>query len=166
MTNSTNTFEHLFRHMADPALLLKDGVFIDYNEASLAFLGYTESTQLLHKSPLAFMSPYQSNGQASAELVAEVLEITIKNGSHRFQAEHLKKDGSTLYTEVVLTTIRIDNEDLIYGMWRDISAHLASEAALLESEKSLQDLRESSKDAWMLVDESGFLDCNSSLVIP
>lgn len=162
MTSSTNTFEHLFRQMADPALLLKDGVFIDFNEAALTFLGYKDRAELLLKSPVDVAPVTQSNGQTTAQLTADALATAIKNGSHRFSAEHLKKDGSTLYTEVVLTTIRIDSDSLIYAMWRDISAHLASEAALLESKQNLQKLRETSMDAWMLVDPSGFLDCNAA----
>jgi diguanylate cyclase (GGDEF)-like protein/PAS domain S-box-containing protein len=162
MLNKKDTFEQLFRHMADPALLLKDGVFIDFNGAALAFLGYQDRAALLLKSPVDVAPATQSNGQATTQLTAEAFATTMKNGSHRFSAEHQKSDGSTLFTEVVLTAIPIENETLVCAMWRDISAYLASEAALLESKKSLQDLRETSMDAWMLVDESGFLDCNAA----
>ncbi|MEH6502802.1 MAG: EAL domain-containing protein [Cycloclasticus sp.] len=163
MPSKENTFQQLFHNMADASILCnEEGSLVDCNQAALDLLGYENKADLLGLSPEDISPIVQSNGEISHNKTIEVTTLTITNGSHRFEWEHLKRDGTLVSVEVVITAIIINNQQMFHAIWRDISERLAFEKKLLASEKKLQTLQDSNMDAWLLMDTSGFIDCNQA----
>ena len=56
-------------------------------------------------------------------------KIALKNGTNSFEWLYKKTDGELFWAEVVLTKIFLDGEELIHGIWRDISQRKELEQA-------------------------------------
>jgi PAS domain S-box-containing protein len=65
LRESEEAFRRLFEDAKDPLLLLKDGVFIDCNTATLELLGYPSKEEFLGHGPDDISPPCQPDGQPS-----------------------------------------------------------------------------------------------------
>ncbi|MGE3106444.1 MAG: PAS domain S-box protein, partial [Lysobacterales bacterium] len=130
ITASEQTFRSLFEEAADSILLLKDGRFIDCNNATLALLGHADKAGLLGKTPPELSPEFQPDGRPSTEKAAELMATALENGYHRFEWDHLRADGSIVPVEVSLTAVQLRGETVLHTAWRDISARRKAEAAL------------------------------------
>ena len=127
---SEKRFRDLFENSPDPCWLIRDDDFVDCNRAAVEMLGYHSRDELL--SRLDQLSPErQPDGKLSAEKSEEMAQIARRNGVHRFEWDHQRADGSRFPVEVTLARIDADDGELIYGIWRDITARKAAETALL-----------------------------------
>jgi diguanylate cyclase (GGDEF)-like protein/PAS domain S-box-containing protein len=163
MPSKDKTFQQLFQNMADAAILFNEaGSLITCNQAALNLLGYENKAELTGLSTEDISPDVQSNGEISHSKTVEITTLAFANGFHRFEWEYLKRDGTLVSVEVVLTPIIINNQQMLHAIWRDISERLAFEKKILTSEKKLQALYDSSMDAWLLMDTSGFIDCNKA----
>ncbi len=132
-------YQELFEKTTDASLILKDGRFINCNFATVELLKYKEKEDILEKHPYELSPPQQSDGRFSDEKAEEMIRIALKNGSHRFEWEHLTATGEILPVEVLLTPIKSDDGlQLIHTTWRDISERKKSE----KIQKALFDISE------------------------
>jgi PAS domain S-box-containing protein len=114
------TFEKLYLKSSDSVLLIENNIFIDCNEATLAMLGYDTKEQLFGLNSSAISPKYQPDGRLSSEKAKEMIDIAIQNGSYKFEWVHTKLTGEEFWVEVVLTTIKLANKNIIHGLWRNI----------------------------------------------
>lgn len=110
LRESEKKFRQIFEEASDPALLLKDGRFIDCNAATLKLLGYGSKQAFINLSPAAASPPFQPDGRSSAEKSAEVDAAALREGTMQFEWLHCRADGSTVPVEVTLTPITMDGE--------------------------------------------------------
>jgi PAS domain S-box-containing protein len=77
---------------------------------------------------------------------------------------HLRRDGSEIPVEVVLTSVQLDDRPLIVTVWRDITERKRREDALRKSENKFRLLFERSADPMLLLDLHSwrFLDANAA----
>jgi len=115
-----NIFETLFNDSSDGILLIKDGQFIDCNNAVLKMLGYETKKEFLNIQPHEISPKYQPNGETSEVKAKRLIVECLKTGTNRFEWIHLKKTGEEIYFEIVLTRIEIHDELIIHVVWRDI----------------------------------------------
>ncbi len=121
-SDKESIYHELFEKSADPILIIKNGRFIDCNQATLDLLGYKNKEELLQTHPSELSPPKQCDGRDSVEKANEMMSLAIKNGSHRFEWEHLKADGKIIPVEVLLTPINSDDgSQIIHTTWRDIT---------------------------------------------
>ena len=116
-----NTYFMLFEKMADPVMLVKDGCFINCNEASLKQLGYPNKTTFLNLTPWDISPEFQADGISSKEKSLAMKALALQQGHHRFDWLHQCYDGEIIDVEVTLTSLRINDELLIHVAWRDIT---------------------------------------------
>lgn len=113
-------FRTIYEKSADAILLLRDGVFIDCNEAALMMLGYGDREQVVGRRPSDLSPPVQPNAGDSGNRAEEMIRRAMDEGCHHFQWVHLKADGTEFWTDVVYTQLVLDNKPTIHVRWLDI----------------------------------------------
>lgn len=140
--DSDRNFRTIFEKMSDPNLLLREGQFVDCNNAALKLLGYSSKADFLQRRPQDISPTVQPDGRDSDEKAADMIAIALRDGFHRFEWEHTRADGSVVPVEVMLTAIQMDGELLLHTLWRDITERKALENALTRQVHMLKALNE------------------------
>ncbi|WP_320045296.1 PAS domain S-box protein [uncultured Desulfobacter sp.] len=134
LRQSEARFRKIFSESSSPVFLMENLRFVDANHAALALLGYDSSVQLRGTAPEDISPKYQPDGKLTKEKSKEVHEVAAKRGSHRFEWEHVKKDGTHFFVEVTLTPIRFEDRVLFHVSWTDITERKQMESRLKEFE--------------------------------
>ncbi len=155
-SNSDEKYRVLFERSKDAILIIENGVFSDCNPAAVDMLGCETKQQLINMPPFQLSPRYQPDGRESFQKAAEMMDIALKNGSHRFEWVHVRADGQPLSVEVVLTTISSEKgNEIIHTIWRDISRHKEVENAKAHEQEKLRSILESIPHGIALVDGQG-----------
>jgi PAS domain S-box-containing protein len=166
MADNESMFRRLFERSADAIFLFDPGreVFVDCNRAAVEMMRATSKKQLLMVHPANLSSEFQLDGQSSRAKTVEVIDLAISKGSHRFEWQARRMDGTEFPLEVLLTPIETGEHPLMATICRDITERKASETALRESEARFRSLFERSADAMLLFDpELGrFIESNQA----
>jgi len=110
---SNRNYQLLFEQMSDPMLVIKDGRFIDCNNAAVRFLGYPYKQSLLNTSPSDISPLLQADGQRSDEKAKTILAAAQQTAFQCFEWQHLKADGSEVLVEVMLTPMNLNGQDVL-----------------------------------------------------
>lgn len=146
MQNEDKKYRIFFENSADAMLIIEDGIFVDCNAATVKMLGYDHIDEIRNIPPFKLSPEYQPDGRPSIEKAEEMIGLAKQNGSHNFEWDHLRKDGSVIPVEVSLTSIRSSDGDSIHTVWRDITERKESEKAVLESEHRFHTIFETIPD--------------------
>lgn len=114
------TFEKLYLKSSDCVVLAENDIFLDCNEATLIMLEYDSKEQFLELTPASISPQYQPDGRLSTEKSKEMIDTALHNGSYRFEWVHKKSSGKEFWVEVVLTTIKLANKNILHATWRNI----------------------------------------------
>lgn len=166
LRRSEEKYRILFEQSVDPALILKDGLFVDCNSAAVEILGYDSKDEVVGKHP-ALLSPVeQPDGKNSFEKAADIIKKAKIDGHQRFEWIHKRKDGKRFPVEVTLTQIPYDDEYILHTAWRDITARKIAEKALAESEEKFRLTFQAAPVAISVtkLDTGEFIDVNESFV--
>ena len=125
-------YEALSMGSVDGVLIIKDGKFIKANDAILKMLNYKNRDELLHMHPSKLSPEFQPDGELSKTKANLMMELCLKNGSHRFEWVHTKKGGENFWCDISLTKIEFEDEIIIHVLWKDISRQKALEEHLEE----------------------------------
>ncbi len=134
LRDSEERFRKLFNDSKQPLMLVEDGLFIDANQATLDMLGFESLEEFKGTRPEQISPEFQPDGKRSSIKVVEVIGEAFREGSHRFEWEHLHKDGSHIFAEVMLTPISVDDKTLLHVVWTDITERKRLEAQLKQFE--------------------------------
>ncbi len=156
LIQSEKRYRGLFEKSKDAILIIRDRQFIDCNQATVDMLGYDSKEQLLLTHPSKLSPPTQPDGKDSYTKANEMMDTAVKNGSHRFEWDHTRADGSVFPVEVLLTTIpREDGDHEIHTIWRDITERKKAETALHESERHQRAILEANPDPMIVYNLKG-----------
>ena len=158
-----NAYQVLFEKSKDAHLIIRNEQFVDCNQAALDLLGYRDKTRLLKTHPSKLSPAFQSDGRDSFTKAKEMMDIALNNGSHRFEWEHIRADGTVFPVEVLLTAIASrENNRVLHTVWRDITERLQTEKARQEEREMLSTILESTPHGITLIDNQGkYLYVNS-----
>ncbi len=148
-------YKTFFENSADAMLIIEDGEFMDCNPAAVAMLGYDRKDEICHVSPAGLSPEFQSDGCSSVEKSLAMIRQAKGQGSHRFEWDHLRKDGTLLQVEVSLTVIPGPSGMQLHTVWRDITDRKQAELTLRKSEESYRLLIENQTDLVVKVDLEG-----------
>jgi PAS domain S-box-containing protein len=166
MADNESMFRRLFERSADAIFLFDPGreVFVDCNRAAVEMMRATSKKQLLMVHPANLSPEFQPDGQSSREKTPQLINHAVSKGSHRFEWQARRMDGTEFPLEVLLTPIETGELPLMATICRDITERKASETALRESEARFRSLFERSADAMLLFDpELGrFIESNQA----
>ncbi len=138
LKESERKFRDLFEKSSDAMMILENGKFIECNKAALDLFGYDDYNEIINLHPYNLSPEKQDAINTSAKKADEMIKTTLKNGSHRFEWVHNKKDGTIFPAEVLLTTIIIETgRQRIHAVVRDISKRKQAENNLLKLNEDL-----------------------------
>jgi len=160
----SDSIKKLLSRIGDASLLIKDNMYVDCNQAAVNILGYPNKQALLNVEPIKMSPITQPDGRNSVEKGNEIMAKGYRESSTYIEWEHLKYDGTPILVEVLLTPVKINNEDMIHVIWRDITAIKRQQYELKESEQKYKALFEDSGDAMLLIEGESFIDCNDAAV--
>lgn len=117
-------FELLFERSADAILLFdpQRQSFVDCNQAAVEMMRAANKQQVITALPDQLCPEFQSDGQNSKAKCAEMTNLALAQGSHRFEWTSRAFDGQDLPVEVVLTSVPLENRPLLLCVLRDISS--------------------------------------------
>ena len=130
LRQSNLRFRNLFELSPDPVWTLEGHRFMDCNQAAVEILGYPSKTKLLNLHPSELSPEFQPDGEASFSKAERMMNLAQENGLNRFEWVHTRADGSTFFAEVTLSSITLQDQPVIYCVWRDISERKRAERNL------------------------------------
>lgn len=124
-----NIFETLFNETNDALALIKDGKFVDCNNATLKLLKYKKKESFCNLRPYQISPILQPDGELSEKKELSLIAKCIEKGNLQFEWVHKKFTGENFWVDVLLTKIFLNNELHIHVTWRDITEkkHLEDE---------------------------------------
>ncbi len=147
-------FQIIFDKSSDGIAIIKNNAFIESNETLIDMFGYEKS--LFLKTPLSQLSPpTQIDGKSSIRKMLLMLK-KAKQNIITFEWLHTKKNGNTFWVEIRLSPITIKQEEVIEGIWRDISDRKKAELEIknlnttLESRVKLEVTKNREKDKQLM----------------
>ncbi|RLD68630.1 MAG: hypothetical protein DRI95_02430 [Bacteroidetes bacterium] len=159
-------FKELFEKSGDAILILENEKFIDCNIATVAMLKYDSKEQFLDVHPSKLSPEIQADGRNSIEKADEMMNIALKNGTHRFEWDHVKSNGEIFPVEVLLTVISSEPEKrIIHTVWHDITVRKKAEQELKESEEKFKAIVETASDWIWEIDKTGKYTYSSPKVL-
>ncbi len=162
LRESEERFRALFEKSADAILIIEDDKFINCNDATIQMLGYTTKNEILNVHPSELSPEKQPDGRKSLEKANELMAIAFKQGSHRFEWNHIRHNGEVFPVEVLLTAIPFAGGNFLHVVWRDITMRKRGEEALLESEEKYRSITETATDAILSVFDNKIYYVNKS----
>lgn len=145
-------FKQLFESSPDPTWIIDGNRFVECNEAAIRNLGYTSREHLLNVHPSKLSPPTQPDGQDSYTKAERMIAIARDTGLHRFEWIHTKADGTNFVAEVTLSSVDLENRQVIYCVWRDITERKRIEEKLLRQNNTLSAIIEYFPGAISVVD--------------
>ena len=143
----------LFEKSKDPILIIKNEKFVDCNQAAVDMLGYKNKNEILQTHPSQLSPSFQPDGRDSFTKANEMMDLALKNGSNRFEWDHIKANGKIFPVNVLLTTIsNQEGNREIHTIWRDITQRKLEEKARKKGKEILSIILESTPHGITLID--------------
>jgi PAS domain S-box-containing protein len=141
LVGSEKNYRELFEKSADAALILKNNLFIQCNDAAIKMLGYEDRAELFNMPPHKLSPEKQPDGQLSSEKSKKMNDIAYKTGSNRFEWNHVKSNGEVFPVEVLLTNLPSENinDKKLHVVWRDITENKNAQEQLNQLNNKLEE---------------------------
>jgi PAS domain S-box-containing protein len=149
--NTRDNFQALFDTLEDFLVICDvDGAILHTNPALQQRLGYTDE-ELRARNILELHPPDQRD--RAATILSDVIASRVDVCPVPMQA----RDGTRIPVETRVTYGTWKNQDVLFGLSRDITERLRIEEALRESEEKFRRFFEQSWDGLVLLDEQGHI---------
>jgi PAS domain S-box-containing protein len=137
--------EAKFRTMYDSsrdALMLTypGGPFFSGNRATLELFGCASEAEFQALGPADLSPPYQPDGEESSVKAQRMMRLAHDRGSHFFEWQHMRRNGEAFDATVLISRIRIEDEEMLLATVRDISEQKRTEEELHRHREQLEDL--------------------------
>ncbi len=155
LSESTGLYRLLVERVRDYGIFALDttGHVLSWNEGAQRVKGYRPN-EIIGRH----FSIFYPHGDIASNKPARELEIAIREGRFEEEGWRIRKDGSRFWANVVITTLR-DDEDVHVGfakVTRDLTERRFAEEALRDSEQRFRLLVQSVKDyAIFMLDPQG-----------
>ena len=128
----------VFESFGDAIQLIKGGVYIDCNQATLDMLGCTYD-QIIGKRPEDIAPIFQEDGTESKELADELLASTLSGKTHTLEWLTKRFTGELFYIEASLNKFVLDEKEVVMIFCRDISERKRKQTELIDSRNMIAD---------------------------
>ena len=130
--------QKLFESSYDSIFILHKGMFVDGNETALKKFNIVNKEALSHLHPAQISPQYQADGVTSEEKATQMIQMSLDNGAHRFEWQHLTLDGVLFWAEVTLTKMTLQDKEVVYARVRDIDKQKKNQVRLLNANNKLR----------------------------
>ena len=158
LRQSEERFRILFEKSADAYLIIEDNVFTDCNQTAVDMLRATSKDEVLLLHPSKLSPERQPDGRLSSEKANEMIQIALEKGGHHFEWMHRRTDGEDFPAAVMLTSIHLNDKEVILTVWRDITADKQAQAANAKRAAELQTVADLSTQAAAIQDPQELLE--------
>ncbi|MFW6064803.1 MAG: PAS domain S-box protein [Candidatus Natronoplasma sp.] len=117
---SEEKYRTIFQCADDAIFVIKDYTFVDCNEKTTEMFDM-EREDILTRPPWEFSPKNQLDGKKSEKKAKEKIDKAIKGEPQFFEWVHKKSDGTEFYTEVNLNRYKMDEENYVMAVVRDIT---------------------------------------------
>jgi PAS domain S-box-containing protein len=153
LKKSEEKFREVFNNANDAMFLHKmdgnnPGNFLEVNDAACESLGYT-------KHELMNMNPMDIDSKESIAQIPTVMENLLKNHKTTFEAVQITKKGELLPVEFNTHLFKIQGENYILSIARDIRERKNAENALKKSEIKYRTIFNNIQDIFYQTDNNG-----------
>jgi two-component system, sensor histidine kinase and response regulator len=140
LLESEARFRSLFERSADAMSLLDPQTlrYVEANHAVARLFGAPSREAVRNASPTARWPERQPDGQCSREKAQAMVNLTLAQGSHRFEWSTRRWDGIELALDVVMTAVPFGERTLLSIVYRDISEHKRAEGQIRQLNASLE----------------------------
>jgi len=123
LKESENKFKAAFEGSHDAiTLTTREGRLLDCNRRALELFGLESKQDFKDRRPADFSPQVQPDGRGSYEASRELINKVLEYGGFvQFEWLHRRKTGETFPAEVLLTPIRIGDQEVLLASIRDIS---------------------------------------------
>jgi len=154
LKESEEKFRLLFNSTDDGIVQIgPNGKILMLNDAFAKMHGYTVGEILK-------MNIQDLDTPETAKLAPGRLKRILRGENLNFNVTHFRRDGTTFPVEVSASMISINGQNYVFAIDRDVTERSKAENELKKSEKRYHDIFEGSQDALMLLNGTGFFDCN------
>jgi len=130
-------FKTIYNKSSDGILIIKDNKVLDCNETMMRLFAYDDKEEFLKVGVLKFMPKFQPDGELSIKKMTSLLK-QAKREKTSFEWFQLKKDGTTFWSEIILTPMELNSQNVIHGIWRDISEKKEDQETIEEKKVLLE----------------------------
>ena len=133
-------FRTFFERSADAMSLFDPRTlrYIEANDALARLLGAPNRKALCDASPTERWPERQPDGRLSLEKVRELIELALTQGSHRFEWQVRRYDGTELPLDIVMTAVPFGERTLLSLVYRDNSRQKQAENEIRQLNASLE----------------------------
>jgi PAS domain S-box-containing protein len=159
LKESENKYRLLADNVSDVIFVLDMNLNYIYISPSVKILRGYEPEEVMKQPSSKALTP--SSWDLVTKTIAEAMELEKEhreiNISRTLQLEMMRKDGTTVWTEVNISVIRDENQQPvgILGVTRDITERKRAEDAVRQSEKYFKEITENSSDIIIITDKNG-----------
>jgi PAS domain S-box-containing protein len=133
LRRSEEKFRALYESTSLAVLIADEKGIVDGNPAALELFGYTHLQDFSGKYPAELSPPIQPNGEESWTLATEHINQVFQQGNHRFEWVHRRVDGTDFPSEVVMTCIKVGEENILQAVIQDLTERKEAEELLRRS---------------------------------
>ncbi|MBD1204143.1 MAG: response regulator [Rhodobacteraceae bacterium] len=138
LARSEERFRHTFQHSAQATAVLQNGIFTEANAAAHTILGFRDGHSFIGLRPDQISPEYQPDGARSADKATALIDRALREGSVKFDWEHLRADGTPVLIEVMLTAVADGDHVDVFTLWNDITVTRQAEVALANYQRTLE----------------------------
>lgn len=142
LRQSENRFRSLFSSSPDPIWIIDNHYFVECNRAATKLLGYSDERTLVNRHPSELAPKFQPDGEFSYTKAERMMNIAQEQGINRFEWVYKREDGRELWAEVTMSPIELDQHEVIYCLWRDITERKTIEDTLEQKTRQLEDINQ------------------------
>ena len=133
-------YRALFEGSGDAHVLIAmNAGFVSANRAAVDLFGCAGIADFLAMSPASASPEVQPDGSPSDVLARRHMRQALDEGVCHFEWIHRRRDGSLFHADVLLNRVDIGGKGIVQGTIRDISARVATEAALRAAGSRLEE---------------------------
>jgi len=156
LKKTEENYKAIFNGVNDAIMILdpRTGGIIDANKKAAEMKGCTYD-ELKAKGLKLFMP--DTKEEEYERVLDEYRKAVEDKGYHVFEWRNLKKDGCEQWVEMSLKKDRIDGEDYLLAIARDITDRKRTEKEIRNSEEMFRSLIDASPDAVFVADSAGMI---------
>jgi len=140
---STNeTLNNIYENSSDGVVIFENRKLIRSNKAILKMFKVVSEDVMLQSSIFDISPKYQPDGMNSTKKMIRAASNAMTYGSESLEWLHINYKGEEFWCEIVLTKIHLHGEDLIHGVWRDISHRKELELSRAQHRKEIEELNQ------------------------
>lgn len=139
-------YKNLFDSYNDAIILLNKDDCLDCNPAALRMFELTSRKEFLDCKLNGLSPSTQPDGRNSASSIEEIISLAYQNKTWSFEWTYRRASGENFPTEVLLTSLMLDEKEILQATIWDISKRKQIENALKTSEKRLQSIGAGTQD--------------------